>query len=947
MEGKNITKGSVWRKWDLQIHTPEAKHGDQYKNDDNSDVWVKFVDCLKNSGVAVFGIADYFSVDSYEKVLERVKGNDDFKNKTFFPNIELRLDINTNKESEEVNIHLIFDNKCKVENIKKFLSNLETTSTKNNGTHYCCSPEDLNELGYDKASISLKKLKEALEKTFGKDKPYLKVGAYKGYGGFVYGQPNKQGESERKKVLSDEVDKFCDFVFGTKKDKEWFLKNDRYEDKEIKSAIKPVVTSSDCHSFEDCENFLGKQFEKDGQIIKDITWIKADKTFEGLRQILFEPEDRVDFGYSKPENKKTYFIIDKVRFIDNSGQDDFLPDFVEINQNLTTIIGGKSTGKSLLLYYTAKTIDSQEVENRFADHPTATQYNFDDSPDFNFEVIWADGESTYLKSVEGNTNENERKILYIPQNYLNKLSEKNVKSRETLNKFVRDVLLQDEAVRDKYESNLLQIKGFSKSIPVSVTNLYQLKQEIAEIEEIIKQLGEEKGIKKYLVQLQKEADEIKNKSGLSEQEIKDYEQLLSKEKEATTGIAILSEDKKSLAVFKQNISQQLVSLEELRDEQAVYIGNETIKDEFTREFDGLNKIKTDLLASVAKITTSIDAKVEARKKELEKIKKDLVPFMAKVKLQDELRKKNDAVKEEQKKLDKIALEKKSLESKKGNYEKEKKSLVEIYKNIFGVYDTTRNEFKKYENNFEDISLNVSVGFNEQRFNDDVINSCLNKQDIKRIINGVAWKDEYEYQFDPNTHITFISDVFDAVVDGKIKTVKNKSAKDAIVKVLDDYFDLDFKISYKNDPLDKMSPGKKGLVLLRLLIDLSNEEWPILLDQPEDDLDNRSVYEDLVSFVKKKKKHRQIIIVTHNPNLAVGADAEEVIVANQDGQERGRENRKYKFEYVSGALENTFELQEAQEKAILFRKGIRQHVCEVLEGGKEAFQKREQKYSFDS
>ena len=145
----------------------------------------------------------------------------------------------------------------------------------------------------------------------------------------------------------------------------------------------------------------------------------------------------------------------------------------------------------------------------------------------------------------------------------------------------------------------------------------------------------------------------------------------------------------------------------------------------------------------------------------------------------------------------------------------------------------------------------------------------------------------------------------------------------------------------------MSPGKKGLVLLRLLIDLSNEEWPILLDQPEDDLDNRSVYDDLVSFVKRKKKQRQIIIVTHNPNLAVGADAEEVIVANQDGQEKGRENKKYKFEYVSGALEDTFELSETQEKAILFRKGMRQHVCEVLEGGKEAFQKRERKYSFDS
>jgi len=946
MEGKNITKGSVWRKWDLQIHTPEAKHGDQYNNDDNSDVWVKFVDCLKNSGVAVFGIADYFSVDSYEKVLERVKGNDDFKNKTFFPNIELRLDINTNKESEEVNIHLIFDNKCKVENIKKFLSNLETTSTKNNGTHYCCSPEDLNELGYDKASISLKKLKEALEKTFGKDKPYLKVGAYKGYGGFVYGQPNKQGESERKKVLSDEVDKFCDFVFGTKKDKEWFLKTDRYEDKEIKSVIKPVVATSDCHSFEDCKNFLGKQFEKDGQIIKDITWIKADKTFEGLRQILFEPEDRVDFGYSKPENKKTYFIIDKVRFIDNSGQDDFLPDFVEVNQNLTTIIGGKSTGKSLLLYYTAKTIDEQEVETRF-ENSSSAQYNFDESPNFNFEVVWADGESTFLKNVDNKIEEGERKILYIPQNYLNKLSEKNIKSRATLNKFVKDVLLQDETIKEKYEDSNSQIKTLSKTIPTDITNLFQIKQEIIETEENIKQLGEEKGINKYLDKLRKEADEIKNKSGLKEEEIKEYESLLEKEKQTLTDLSILGEDKKSVLNFKSGVLQNIENIETLRDEQAEYISNKIIKDEFKTEFENLFDFKATFSTSTEKIISSITQKIKGKEQELEKIKKDLSPFMTKVKLQDELRKKNEAIKDEQNKLNKIAIEKKNLVAKKKTYENEKTKIVDVYIKIFGIYDSMRNEFKKYQNKFEDISLNVSVGFDDHKFNDEVINNCLNKQDIKRVASNIKWKDEYEYQYDPSNHLDFIKEIFNAVVEGKIKTIKNKSAKDAIIKILEDYFDLDFKISYKNDPLDKMSPGKKGLVLLRLLIDLSNEEWPILLDQPEDDLDNRSVYDDLVSFIKAKKKTRQIIIVTHNPNLTVGADAEEIIVANQEGQEKGRENNKYKFEYVSGALENSFELPETAQKAILLRKGIRQHVCEVLEGGKEAFQKREQKYNFET
>ena len=64
----------------------------------------------------------------------------------------------------------------------------------------------------------------------------------------------------------------------------------------------------------------------------------------------------------------------------------------------------------------------------------------------------------------------------------------------------------------------------------------------------------------------------------------------------------------------------------------------------------------------------------------------------------------------------------------------------------------------------------------------------------------------------------------------------------------------------------------------------------------------------------------------------------MIVANQEGQEIGRENKKYKFEYVSGALEDSFELPKTEQNAILLRKGIRQHVCEVLEGGKEAFQK---------
>ena len=939
-------KGSEWRKWDLQIHVPGAKHADQYTAESGVDLWEKFIECIKNSDVSVFGITDYFSVAGYEKLREEIKDITGLKKRRFFPCVELRLDISVNLDSEQLQCHLIFNDEYDISKIKDFLAHLPLKNKKPNGAVAYCREADITDCGgYEGISVTKEELGKSLIDSFGNDKPFLVAGVASGMG-----SNRADANANIKKELSDDFDKFCDLFFGHEGNSDYLLGEERYENEDLKAKKKPVISTSDCHSLDDCETKLGQKFtvpDQEGNALEryGFSWIKADITFEGLRQILFEPADRVAFGYERPEPKKSYYLIDRVRFIDNTGQNDFPSAPISINQNLSTIIGGKSTGKSLLLYFIAITIDKREVDDRFDDDGAANQYNFAASEKFDFEVVWADGESTNLKCVEGENGAGKRKILYIPQNYLNKLSEKDDVGRDILNKFVRDVLLQDEKLREHYEIILAKIKRLSISISASVANLYQIKQGIEDIEENIKQLGEEKGIKEYIAQLQKEADGIKSQSDLAEKEIMDYEALLEKEKDTTTYIAVLSDDKKNLTSFRQDLSRQLENLEELRDAQASNLGNEEIKNEFTQGLAGIGQIKTNLFAGTDKIFTSVDAKINLYQKEFEEVTKDLAPFMAKVKLQDELKKKNEAISNEQKKLDKIALEKKNLESNKSLYDKEKNSLIETYSKIYSGYDAARNEFKEYEDKFEDISLNISVGFNEQRFNEEVIHSFLNKSDIKRNISGVDRKDEYEYQFDPSKHLTFITNILNGVVGEKIKTIKSRSAKDAVTKILEDYFDLDFKITYKNDPLDKMSPGKKGLVLLRLLIDLSNEEWPILLDQPEDDLDNRSVYNDLVSFVKKKKKRRQIVIVTHNPNLVVSADAEQVIVANQEGQERERDNKKFKFEYVSGALENSFELSEAKQKAILFRKGQRQHVYEVLEGGKEAFQKRERKYSF--
>ena len=131
--------------------------------------------------------------------------------------------------------------------------------------------------------------------------------------------------------------------------------------------------------------------------------------------------------------------------------------------------------------------------------------------------------------------------------------------------------------------------------------------------------------------------------------------------------------------------------------------------------------------------------------------------------------------------------------------------------------------------------------------------------------------------------------------------------------------------------------------MKLLLDFSKRECPILIDQPEDSLDNRAIYTELVAYLREKKKRRQIILVSHNPNVVVGADAEQVIVANQHGDDTPNEEC-VKFQYYSGSLENSSPKND-EEACVLLSQGIREHVCDILEGGKEAFNRREKKYGF--
>lgn len=249
---------------------------------------------------------------------------------------------------------------------------------------------------------------------------------------------------------------------------------------------------------------------------------------------------------------------------------------------------------------------------------------------------------------------------------------------------------------------------------------------------------------------------------------------------------------------------------------------------------------------------------------------------------------------------------------------------------------------------EDINLELSIKQSKESF---VFYEQVNKNKVsdKHPFNELFVNDgnEVDYSQIP----VLFANIVGVNANGEL-SIKNSEEKyllnhnytllDVYEGLIADNLKLCFDVRYKNDTLMQMSPGKKGTVLLILFLYISSAECPILIDQPEDNLDNRTIYELLCKMIKEKKVQRQIILVSHNANIVVATDSENVIVANQEGQTSTPGKNKHRFEYVNGPLEFSFE--DSSQQSVLQQRGIKQHVCDILEGGDEAFRHREQKYA---
>lgn len=685
-------------------------------------------------------------------------------------------------------------------------------------------------------------------------------------------------------------------------------------------------------------------------------WIKAVPSFEGLKQILFEPLTRTAIQSGRPEPKDDFCIIDYVQFQSDPVDKTFTPNEIILNSNLNSIIGGKSSGKSLLLYFISKTIDEKQTQEKRALSVTTESYNFEKSiKDFNFKVVWKDGVEYLLK---GATSAKNRLITYIPQMHINLLAEKNGKAE--LNELVNSFLKENTKYNTFIEEAELKIREASLKVENGLNDYYTKKKEKEEQEKKLTGFGDKNGLEKSIEQKRLEIQTLTEKSEFANEEeklffesLQTYSSILLKRKER-----ILSFEK-ALVKYNDFLSKKREQLSDdfkniIEEENAGNLFNDLVAQSYWTSFanDDKKNIDEQLELSIGKVQKKINVIGRVLQVCLELIKQNeeaLKPLNEKSVFLNEISNKQKQIEEHQGIIASINRVDSVIKNLQQELITAKETVFKNYQEVLSLYSKIKDEVNKPEYSKiypeEEVVLTASLSFNTEFFNNNVLGQ-INKQGYLsnwvKVEKGV-FDENNSFVFNETNHFKNVSDFFDSIdnISESDKRFNSGKSKESVNKeLLKDYFDINFNLKQKDEDILLMSPGKKGIILLILILKLSNARHPILIDQPEDNLDNRTIYNKLKEFIKKRKSERQIIMVTHNANLVVPTDSENIIVANQSGQDQGNDNSEFKFDYINGGLEESFKV---TGQDILRQMGIREHVCDILEGGEEAFKNRENKY----
>lgn len=895
------TSGSLWRKWDLHVHTPDTKLENHYSAPEGTDPWDLFCEKIEASDVGVIGITDYFSIENYLKFKKRFYKKYPKSTKVFFPNIELRLDVSVNSDAEEINLHVVFDNDPALEaKINEFLADLKTNIQIGTSGQYhsCTGLSTVKE--YKTAAVRQKDIKASLQKAFGKTKPYFIAAAVNAGGIRATGSP-------RKLNISDEIDDCCDFFFGGSQNSEWFLKSDRYEDKTIEVTKKAVLAGCDAHSFAELDAWLGKAHSSKGHT-KEVTWIKADTTFEGLKQVTYEPEHRIAVQENRPVAPINKIENITLNFPKNAevGGDKFClagqNSTYDLSPYLNCFIGGRGSGKSTILSLLG-------LQSRYNAASQAFWKNL--QPSFSL-----------AKNPEYFAYEGTADFEFISQNEIEDFAKDKEKFTDAI--FQRSKLLLNDSEFEEWDTDTHGLKE----------KLDEVGSAILRIEELVVSKQKKEDEKKTL---QKVIDAISSP---------EYIEASGKNSDLSKQVSSLNAWDTRIENLKTKVSTAITELEKgIKGVDKPDLGSleATAKGLYDQTIEGLRARLETLRAD--KTQKSIGGKVKELKGEIEKNEQIIQKILAKNGLSEEninqaktasqrITQINREIKEIENETDELktlvgtqSIIVEALAETKVKYEgKIKTGIAPLQRSLETEYNANKGaDIKSIEliyyfdedacwnaigSEFYQFFSDFDPPYNKGERSTEVIEFIVKNKEVfsKNIKKDICGIIDGKKGGKLTNYIEFLDAVFQSEDNFKIfRTIRDKHLYD-----VGEYKRIE--IRYDKKGIEQASFGQRCTAAIVVLLLFGNH--PIIIDEPEAHLDSSLIANYLVPLIKSVKQNRQIIFATHNANFVVNGDSEKIFVLKNDG--------------MTTVVETTIENLENRDELL------------KLEGGKQAFEKRGEK-----
>jgi len=1013
--------GSIWRKWDLHIHTPASFQWKGRKLDEQGpserDATCKAIlDKMNSLDIDAFCVMDYWIFDGYLAIKEYLSAHATATSKTIFPGIELRLEAPTN---HRLNTHVIFDDAIPAERLAQFLSRLSMGSVNGNPpsrqnfidlarnyddgklrTHGCKAEDRSDEgkmhlLGMQTAVVNRVSLESALE-MIGEGR-YLIVQPYDTNDGLedLDWQRHPYTDSYLMK-LSDifetrhpiAVDLFLGHGHPNKPHVgPEFIHN-------LGGSPKPVVSGSDAHSIADYGNYPSNR----------ATWLKAQPTFAGIRHVCQEPALRCFIGSEPPE--KTHYERNPTKYMRRL-QIDKIPESqlsdawfhgtdIPLNPGLVAIIGNKGTGKSALADILALLGNSHRSQFEFL---TARRFRKGDdlSKEFKATLTWADGKPQQRSLDQDPDLDQPERVRYLPQQFIESLCTEIEAGGGNFEQELKNVIFsrvpEDKQLQKSNLDELIEyrVAPYRKATTQLRDRLHTLNSDIARTEREVS----EDTIKSYraalsLKQAELEAHEKSiptevprpSEDAQTADEVKTAHELAKAQLDLQTlssALTPLKSERTALVANLALINRLSGHLDNLQNSYDTFI--EQTASEFAQAGFSVREIasltidripisaaitsSTERLSQIAQsingsaerfglegLAAEVMKKIAQLQNDLGTRQRDYQSYLARL---GEWQSRKAEIEGNAEKPDTIQFLKVRIRASEDTLptalnalrEQRKQTVREIHAEmlrVLAVYRELYSSIQAVAGNTalftkEQLQLEFKAFLSTPRFREDFLDfihrhkvgNFYGEVESEKLVDNLLSRRNFNSTEDV---LAFLDDVMNSLTtidrDGDKESIAIQSQLRSS-KRIDDLYDFLFGLRYLEPrytlqlggkDVAQLSAGEKGALLLVFYLLLDPEEIPIVIDQPEQNLDNESVVRLLVDCIRFARSRRQVFIVTHNPNLAVVCDADQIISCQID---KAHGNN---VTYDCGALEDS---------------PINRASVNVLEGTYPAFDNRRRKY----